>query len=522
MATVIEDAAARGAGHSFPQAWARSAPLIAALVATLGILAIYGETVVSIVSIWARSETFAHGFVVLPIALWLGWRKRAELAVTTAKPWLAGLLVILACGALWAIMVVGAVLVAKQFALAFMVQAAIVTVVGWRVARVLGFPLLFLLFAIPAGEILIPTLIEWTADFTVNALRASGVPVYREANHFVIPSGSWSVVEACSGLRYLIASFMIGVLFSAIVYRSLARQIAFIAASIIVPLIANWLRAYLIVMLGHLSGNQIAVGVDHVIYGWIFFGIVLTLLFWVGSFWAERDFGTAVSGSPSSSPADHVPSVARSRFFTAAVAVILVAAIWRPVPSWIDMGSSAEGVAVAPLGSAGTWMPAASPPVDWRPDYKGSVAELRQGFTSGSATAGIYIGHYRGQTKGREMVTSTNALVSPGDAKWREQSRGDVQVDWNGTAVTAYRSTVLGIGTRMTVYRLYWINGTVTASDVMARLLLIWSRLRGQGDDSALIVTYAAESPSGDSARDLLEAYAPALDSSFRKPKQGR
>jgi len=39
-----------------------------------------------------------------------------------------------------------------------------------------------------------------------------------------------------------------------------------------VPIIANWLRAYMIVMIGHLSGNKLAVGVDHLIYGWLFFG----------------------------------------------------------------------------------------------------------------------------------------------------------------------------------------------------------------------------------------------------------
>ena len=83
------------------------------------------------------------------------------------------------------------------------------------------------------------------------------------------------MVEACSGLRYLIASLMIGVLYAAISYRSAWRRAAFIAASILVPLLANWLRAYMIVMLGHLSNNTIAVGVDHLIYGWLFFGIVM-------------------------------------------------------------------------------------------------------------------------------------------------------------------------------------------------------------------------------------------------------
>ena len=128
-----------------------------------------------------------------------------------------------------------------------------------------------------------------TADFTVAALRASGIPVYREGLQFVIPSGSWSVVEACSGIRYLMASFMVGSLFAYLNYRSWRRRLAFVAVSLVVPIVANWLRAYMIVMLGHLSGNTLAVGVDHLIYGWVFFGIVIMAMFMVGARWSEPD-----------------------------------------------------------------------------------------------------------------------------------------------------------------------------------------------------------------------------------------
>ena len=103
-----------------------------------------GSTAASIVAIWWRSETFAHGFVVIPICLWFVWRKRAELALTPARPWWPGLCSSLArrrcCGSSAAAADVQA---CKQFALAFMLQAAIVTIVGLRVARVLAFPLAF-------------------------------------------------------------------------------------------------------------------------------------------------------------------------------------------------------------------------------------------------------------------------------------------------------------------------------------------------------------------------------------------
>ncbi len=61
----------------------------------------------------------------------------------------------------------------------------------------------------------------------------------------------------------------------------------FVLASILFPIVANWLRAYMIVMIAHLSEMKYATGVDHLIYGWVFFGFVMLILFWIGSFWRE-------------------------------------------------------------------------------------------------------------------------------------------------------------------------------------------------------------------------------------------
>jgi hypothetical protein len=81
----------------------------------------------------------------------------------------------------------------------------------------------------------------------------------------------------------------------------------------IVPVIANGLRAYMIVMIGHLSSMQLATGVDHIIYGWLFFGLVMFLMFWIGSYWREdtepphvatvNPDGTVTAGTPASAQA---------------------------------------------------------------------------------------------------------------------------------------------------------------------------------------------------------------------------
>ena len=487
---------------------ARHAPVLAVALAFAGILAVHAETAASIVAIWWRSETYAHGFVVLPICAWLAWQRRDDFARTPAVPWMPGLALVAAAGALWFVMSIGDVVGVRQFALAFMLQAAIVAVAGVAVARVAAFPIAFLLFAVPAGEFLIPTLIEWTADFIVLALRASGVPVYREANHFIIPSGAWSVVEACSGLRYLIASVMIGVVYAAVTYRSAWRRTAFIAASVLVPIVANWLRAYLIVMTGHLSNNQLAVGVDHLIYGWVFFGIVMALLFWVGSFWSEP---SRAEPDARAAPRSVAPAGSHARLFVVAIAAIALAALWRPLFTAMDAKPSSIPPALAAIDGGGGFARADDAPSSWQPAYLGHAATSQQVFAKDGAAAGVYIAFYRNPAKGRELVTSGNHLVAPENFVWKEVDRREATLALAGRPVDATRIEISGARERLVAWRVFWIDGRITGSEYVAKALIAWSKLRGRGGDAALIVVHARDTGREDVARTALEALSPNI-----------
>jgi hypothetical protein len=58
--------------------WRVALPLLIATV--IAIVGIYWRTAESIVAIWWRSETFAHGFLIVPISLALVWMRRREVA----------------------------------------------------------------------------------------------------------------------------------------------------------------------------------------------------------------------------------------------------------------------------------------------------------------------------------------------------------------------------------------------------------------------------------------------------------
>ena len=170
--------------------------------------------------------------------------------------------------------------VVEQLAFVGIVVASLASLLGWQVSKFLAFP------AVPVlrgadGEDLVPPMMEFTATFTVEALRLTGIPVYRDGLWFSLPSGNWSVVEACSGVRYLIASATLGVMYAYHLSHPVERLL-FIVLSIVVPVIANGVRAYMIVMIGHLSGMEYATGVDHLIYGWVFWrGDVHSVLDWI-------------------------------------------------------------------------------------------------------------------------------------------------------------------------------------------------------------------------------------------------
>ncbi|MDO9189435.1 MAG: archaeosortase/exosortase family protein, partial [Sulfurimicrobium sp.] len=128
------------------------------------ILLIYQQTVMSTVAIWERSETFAHGFLIFPISLYLMWTQRRTLAAITPRPDFRGLPILASLGFGWLLSDAGSVLVVAQYCLVAMIPAAVWTLLGPQVARAIAFPLGFLFFAVPAGEFLIPPMMNFTAD----------------------------------------------------------------------------------------------------------------------------------------------------------------------------------------------------------------------------------------------------------------------------------------------------------------------------------------------------------------------
>jgi exosortase A len=455
---------------------------LVALVLAASIL-LFLPTARAMAAIWSRSETFTHGWLVLPAVLWFVWQRRHALAGTPLVPFWPALLGVAVGGALWLAAELSGSNAPAHFALVIIAITAVVAVTGLAWSRLLAFPLGFLFFAVPFGEALVPVLIDWTADFTVAALRAVGVPVFREGNDLTVPSGRWSVVEACSGVRYLLASLMIGTLYAWVMYRSPRRRALFMLAALLVPIVANWLRAFLIVLLGHLSDNRLAAGVDHLIYGWVFFGFVIFLLFAVGARWREGD-----DTEPPPPPSRPLPGASLAAMSVATLALLaawplLAVATMAPV-------DARALVPVAPRDAAG-WT-SRDDVARWRPHWQAPRATLVRSYERGPAAVTMHVAFFRAQTQGSELVSSAHTIAAE-KGGWREVARGSADAPLAGAPLT-WRSAVLrgDDGRYVRVWIAYWLGGSWTASDARAKLDLAVDRLLRRPDTSAWV---ALETP---------------------------
>lgn len=480
-------------------AWQHTLPRLLAL--TAWVIYWYRDTALAMVTIWERSETYTHAFLVPPIALWLIWRQRRELLAESPSASLLLAIPVVLTSIFWLLGELTAVNALTQFALVATLVLAIMASCGLRISQRIAFPLAFLFFAVPFGDFMMPKLMEWTAAFTVLAVRASGIPVYQEGLQFVIPSGNWSVVEACSGIRYIIASITVGTLFAYLSYVSLRRRLIFIGVALLVPVVANWLRAYMIVMLGHLSDNRLAAGVDHLIYGWLFFGLVIMIMFMIGARWSEDP---APFAEP---PARTVAAVTpATTAWLATLGIALLAAAGPLAFKAIDAADQAAPPSLARPTPEG-WQEV-MPFSGWKPAYAPPSAELQTTYVRDGQPVGLYVGYYRNQDYQHKLVTSTNVLTQSTDLVHSVVGRGEQALGIAGLPAVVRTAELLDKGSvpeaRLTIWHWYWINGRLTTSDAAAKLYAALSRLRGQGDDSAVVMLYAPR----EQAAETLPAFA--------------
>ncbi len=270
-----------GLAGQLPQGWRHA---LAQLVpAWFGLMLLTAREWGEMFHQWWNIDTYNHILLVPVIVTWLVAMRRNVLARIEPRAWFPGLILVTAALCLWlAGRATGINLLAHAGAVGAL-QGALAAILGVRASAALLLPIGFMAFMVPFGDEIIPPLQTITANIAIALTHWSGVPAKIDGIHIDTPVGLFIVAEACSGVKFLVAMVALGVLVCFTMFESWYRRAAFMAACVIVPIIANGIRAWGTIYIAQYQGVEFAAGFDHIFYGWIFFAIVVALV--LGGAW---------------------------------------------------------------------------------------------------------------------------------------------------------------------------------------------------------------------------------------------
>lgn len=469
--------------------WRYHLVLLAGAWVAIGLL--FAPDIADMVASWSRTGAFNHCFLIGPIAAWIVWRRRIVLARMAPEFSAAGVVLVLVAGLIWTAGEAGHVALLRQAAAVIAAQGAVVALLGRAVSRALLFPLVFSLFLIPAGSELEPLLQHGTARAAVALLALAGTSADLQGVVIETQAGVFRVAEACSGVGFLLAMSAFALLVGLLCFRTPMRRVIFFGLAVGAALVANVLRAFLIMEAANRFGISHPFVSDHLIYGWLLFALVLVLLFGAASRWFERD-----AGDPDIDPSRLQGIASRrapGRYLAGIIVALALPRLWLGVTAPEQAAASLPPVEPVVAGWSRT--PVAAVPA-WQPRFAGAtwIGQWRYAHPDGYAVD-LAVAIFDRQVEGQEIVgygqgavgiEGESGWVGAGAAPRPQNGRGE----WlrSPTGRTRYAATF------------YLIDGRVTGSQAVAKLASIAARLVPGGDAGAVAVIVSADADTPDQA----------------------
>lgn len=251
------------------------------LAASFGV--VYAHTVAGLVADWSVDQNFSHGFLIPPIAAYMLWQRRSDLAESRRESSLWGLVVLAAGMGLYIVGNVGAELFTMRFSILVTFLGLTLYLFGSETARKALIPIAYLLLMIPIPSILwnkiaFPMQL-FASDLAAHAIRLLSIPIFREGNVLHMAETSLEVVDACSGLRSLTSLLALSGALAYIVPLSRVSKIVLFLLAFPIAIAVNIFRLTLTAATAHWIGPQLAEGFLHEASGLVVFGIAFALLF---------------------------------------------------------------------------------------------------------------------------------------------------------------------------------------------------------------------------------------------------
>ncbi len=470
--------------------------LIRLAVINVAILVVFHRDVIDMVAIWWNISTYTHCLFIIPLVGWLIWQRWDEVERLAPAGFAPGLIFIAIGAFVWLLGQMAGISIFRHAGLVFMIQSSILTMLGLRATRGLLFPIFYLSFLVPFGEELVPILQTITAKLSMIFLDWAGIPAHIEGVFITTPTGLFEVAEACSGIKFLVAMVAYGTLVANVCFTSLWRRAAFMAVSIVVPIIANGIRAYGTIHISKIRGVEFAASMDHIIWGWFFFAAVLAIVMAIGWKFFDHKLDDPWLGEWASKRATTLKP-AGWMLLIAAVGIALLPVVWQAAAA--SAGQKAMTSAVT-LPEVPGWQRARfAQKYPWQPRFDGADHALFGEYVNAAGQrVALSITLFAWQGEGRELVGYGQGAFDQGsDWSWANDTSAPV----GGAAVRIFAP-----GVAREVVSFYRIGGLTTGNPNTVKIETLKGKLLGRDPAAAAILISAEDGPAAP-ARTAIDAF---------------
>ena len=493
----------RGSIGAIPANWRR--PLLRLALAWTFLIALFFGEWADMAAQWWDISTYNHILLVPPIIAWLVRLRAAEVAVLEPRGWWPGLVFVAGALFVWLLGSVSGLNLASQLGAVLVLQGAVLALLGPKVALGLLFPLCYMLFLVPFGDELVPSLQMITAAIVIWLTELSGIPAEISGVFIDTPAGLFEVAEACSGVKFLIAMIALGTLVAHVCMRSWRRRAAFMALAACIPIIANGVRAWGTIYIAQSQGLEFAEGFDHIFYGWVFFAIVLAALLAIGWRWFERWPDDPYIDTAAIERAGWLERLSKFRIRgNAALGATLVMALGAIAWSQAAASARAQMPTRINLPEVPGWQHVDyEPQVWWQPRATGAEHRLLGRYRSESgAQVDVFFALYSHQGDGSEAGAFGEGALTP-DTPWRWSHPGASLDGGHGEWLQAYTDT------RRYAVTWYAAGDTITGSNARLKLASMAQQLAVSAEPTMLLIL-STEEPDPVRARSAIAQFRTA------------
>jgi len=471
---------------SHPRGWTRWQRHIAGLMGLCAaILILFHRDAADMAGIWWNSSTFTHCLLMVPMIGWLVVQRTPQLKTLAPAWWWPALVWLGGGGLVWLVGEAAGVGLFRQLGLVLMLQGAVAAALGEKLVRALLFPLAYALLLVPFGEELVPLLQTLTARISIALLHVSGLEAHLEGVFITTRAGFFEVAEECSGVSFLIAMLAYSVFAAHLCFRNWRRRTVFVLLALAATILANALRAWGTMVAAEIWGIERAGGIDHIVYGWVFFGLVILIVMLVARRWFDR---------PANDAAVDVRGLGGAVRFAGPAKAVLPAALALPLlfAGWAALagGRAAPLPATMAVAAPAGWSDGRAAGTPWLPRFDGADQRLRRDFVDAAGRrVAVAIGGYERQAEGREVVAFGQGAVDP-DSRWAWSAALPV-IDGGRTERLLHPGPLLRDAATW-----YVVAGQATGNPRAAKLAGLKARLLG-GDPRALSLIVSSEEGQG-------------------------